>query len=72
MYRGHYDGLVDANAALQAWAGERGLAFDQREGLDGEAFGGRIESYLTDPQQEPDPAKWETEIAYRLADTSTD
>ena len=70
-HRGHYDGLVDANAALQAWAADRGLAFDQREGPDGDAFGGRIESYLTDPVEEPDPERWETEVAYRLADEPT-
>ena len=34
--------------------------------LDG--FGARYESYLTDPADEPDMAKWETEVAIRLAD----
>jgi hypothetical protein len=34
----------------------------------GEGFGARLESYLTDPQEEPDLAKWETEVAIRLAD----
>jgi effector-binding domain-containing protein len=71
LYRGHYDGLVNANAALQAWATERGLAIDQRTTADGDAFGGRIESYLTDPVESPDPATWETEVAYRLADSGT-
>lgn len=27
-----------------------------------------LESYLTDPSAEPDPTKWDTEIAIRLAD----
>jgi hypothetical protein len=26
----------------------------------------RIEQYLTDPRAEPDPARWETEIAYLI------
>ena len=28
----------------------------------------RIENYLTDPAKEPDSAKWETELAFKLAD----
>src|SRR3989442_5201799 len=28
----------------------------------------RYESYLTDPAEEPNPAKWGTEVAIRLAD----
>jgi len=27
-----------------------------------------VENYLTDPTKEPDPAKWETELAFKLAD----
>jgi effector-binding domain-containing protein len=69
-YRGHYDGLVDANAALQDWTAKQGLEFDQRAGPGGDVFGARIESYLTDPEEEPDPASWETEVAYRLADAT--
>ena len=69
-YTGDYSGLVAANAALQEWAAAEGLAFDQWSTPQGDAFGGRIESYLTDPGDEPDPAKWETEVSYRLADAS--
>jgi effector-binding domain-containing protein len=67
-YTGDYGGLVGANAALQEWAAEQGLPFDKHATERGDAFGGRIESYLTDPAEEPDPSRWETEIAYRLAD----
>jgi hypothetical protein len=28
----------------------------------------RYESYLTNPQEQPDPAKWETEVAIKVAD----
>jgi hypothetical protein len=34
----------------------------------GDAFGSRYESYLTDPGEEPDPARWQTEVAIRLAE----
>lgn len=38
--------------------------------MDGEStWIGRIERYLTDPSQEPDPSRWETEIAYLLDDS---
>jgi hypothetical protein len=33
----------------------------------GKAFGARLMSLLTDPSEEPDQAKWETEVAIRLA-----
>jgi hypothetical protein len=38
----------------------KGIEFDTQ----GAAWRGRAEHYLTDPSQEPDPAKWETEVAY--------
>ena len=37
-------------------------------GEKGDAFGARLESFLTNPDEEPDRAKWETEVAIRLAD----
>ena len=33
---------------------------------------GRYESYLTDPDEEPDPAEWTTEIAYLVRDDLSD
>jgi effector-binding domain-containing protein len=59
-HTGPYDGLIAANAAVQQWAGEREVEFDTQ----GAAWRGRVEHYLTDPTQEPDPAKWETDVAY--------
>jgi hypothetical protein len=32
----------------------------------GDAFAARVEFYLTDPADEPDQEKWETEVAIRL------
>jgi hypothetical protein len=37
-------------------------------GESGERWGCRLESYLTDPRQEPDMSKWVTQLAFRLAD----
>jgi hypothetical protein len=33
----------------------------------GERWGGRLEIYLTDPSQEPDMSRWQTQLAFRLA-----
>jgi len=68
IYTGDYAGLMDANAALLEWGMKKSLVWDKRETDDGDAFGARYESYLKDPSNEPDPAKWETEVAIRLAD----
>ncbi|HEV8613461.1 MAG TPA: hypothetical protein VGQ73_08110, partial [Gemmatimonadales bacterium] len=59
---------IKANKALIDWATEKGIAWDRWDTDKGDAFRSRIESYLTDPADEPDQAKWETEVAIRLAD----
>jgi len=58
---------IEANAALLDWGAEHGLAWDTWTTERGDVFGARLESFLTDPAEEPDPAKWETEVAIRLA-----
>jgi effector-binding domain-containing protein len=63
-HTGPYDGLIASNAALQAWAAGHGVRFDTSDTAQGSAWGGRVEFYLTDPSQEPDPAKWQTDVAY--------
>lgn len=63
---GHFDGLIASNAELQDWAEQQGIAFDSRDTPAGSAWGGRAEHYLTDPSAEPDPAKWQTDIAYLI------
>jgi effector-binding domain-containing protein len=67
VYTGNYPGLIDATTALLKWGAERGLAWDSRRTDNGEAFGARLESYWTNPAEEPDLNKHETEIAIRLA-----
>jgi len=68
VHRGPYDELYDTNAVLIGWAKERGIHWDAEETAAGTRFGCRLEIYRTDPRQEPDPAKWETEVAIRIAD----
>jgi effector-binding domain-containing protein len=62
------DGLIHANAALQDWAKEQGVAFQVRQGEHGEVWGSRLERYLSNPAEEPDPEAWRTEIAYLVAE----
>jgi len=66
VYRGPYEQLYDANAALLDWIREQGLRMDVQGSPQGDRFGCRLEIYLTDPAVEKDPAKLETEVAIRL------
>lgn len=67
-YFGPYDDLFDVNTVMIGFAKERGLRLDMHVSERGDVFGGRFEIFHTDPEQEPDQAKWETELAIRLAD----
>jgi effector-binding domain-containing protein len=58
---------VKANKALLDWAAEQGIVWDRWDDENGDAFRSRIETYLTDPAEEPNQAKWKTEVAIRLA-----
>ena len=64
---GHYQGLVDATGRLLRWGDEQGLKWDMTQTAAGERWGARIEFYQNDPEEEPDPDKWLTELAFRLA-----
>jgi effector-binding domain-containing protein len=68
LYTGDYSGLMDANGSLIGWAVEQGIEWDAWDAEHGHAFGSRFETYITDPGDEPDPSKWETEVAIRVAD----
>ncbi|MFD3512686.1 GyrI-like domain-containing protein [Streptomyces sp. NPDC058657] len=65
---GHPDQLFEVASALLAWGRAEGLAWDMTERADGEHWVGRLETYKTDPRVQPDPDKWETELAFRLVD----
>jgi effector-binding domain-containing protein len=68
LYTGDYRNLVGVTAELLAWAEKRGLRWDTWPGSPrGEGWRARIEIYLTNPAEEPDPEKWQTEIAFLLA-----
>jgi effector-binding domain-containing protein len=66
IHTGPFDGLAAANAELQAWSQANGAELDNEPSEDGTAWGGRFEFYLTDPGSQPDPSKWQTEVALLL------
>jgi hypothetical protein len=43
--------------------------FDHWDTDRGTAWRGRVEHFLTGPSTEPDPAKWEVEVAYYVRET---
>jgi hypothetical protein len=65
-----YSGVsgIEGNHALLEWAKQHGIAWDRWDDANGDAFRARVEYFLTDPAEEPDHNKWETEVAIRLAD----
>ena len=65
---GHPGELMEVTKALLDWAARQGLSWDMSPADGGERWGGRLEIYLTDPSQEPDMGKWQTQLAFRLAD----
>lgn len=64
---GHPSELMAATKALLDWAAEQGLTWDVTPGADDDRWACRLESYLTDPSQEPDMSKWVTQLAFKLA-----
>jgi effector-binding domain-containing protein len=65
---GHPSELMAATGALLDWAAAQGLTWDMSPGVNGERWACRLETYLTDPSQEPDMSKWVTQLAFKLAD----
>ena len=62
---GPYDDLVAAHGALLAWGEANGIVWQTAD--DGKTPGIPLETYITNPAEEPDPQKWQTEIAYLVA-----
>ena len=67
-HTGPHDQLVAVNGVLIDWAEEHGIEWDASDTPEGQAFVSRLERYLVDPGDDPDPSKWTTEIAIKVAD----
>ncbi len=72
IYTGNYSGLLEANAALQDWGKANEIDWDYESQQNGdvttERWAARIESYITDPETNPDPNTWQTLLMYKLRD----
>jgi effector-binding domain-containing protein len=71
FFVGHPDGLEKATAELLQWAETQGLRWDVSDSPVGERWGCRLEIYHTNPLEQPDMNAWRTELAFRLADGTT-
>ena len=61
VHTGRYDGLQESTRAFLDWGKRNGVVWAQ------DAAGrwlGRVETYLTNPAEQPDEARWETELAF--------
>ena len=66
-HTGHYMGLREANKTLDKWVKDSGFKERHRVTADGIEWGTRTESYITDPDREPNPDKWRTDVSFLLA-----
>ena len=69
-YTGPYKGmgLVKATAALLDWAEKNHVRW-QMTNINGvDSWEARLEHYITDPNEQPDSKKWQTELAFLIAD----
>jgi effector-binding domain-containing protein len=67
VHTGHPDRLVRSLAAMEEWRRRERVAWSMRRRGEAEVWGGRFESYLTDPAEQPDLERWSIELAYLLA-----
>lgn len=63
---GHPSELQAATAHLLAWAEEHQILWQASD--DQKNWAARIEFYLSDPDEQPDLTKWETELAFLTAE----
>jgi effector-binding domain-containing protein len=58
----------EGNGVLIGWAEQKGIQWDRWDDPKGDAFRSRYEKFLDGPEDDPDPTKWDTEVAIKLAD----
>jgi len=66
LYTGPYEGngIFQATVALLDWAAENNVVWDISKQENTEWWNGRVEWYLTNPDLEHDPQKYQTELAF--------
>jgi effector-binding domain-containing protein len=68
LYTGPFKGkgIYKATVALMEWANENAIVWNTSTVDGNEWWNGRTEFYLTDPESEPDPKKYQTELAFLI------
>jgi effector-binding domain-containing protein len=64
LYTGPYDALVGVTVELLEWAKKNQIVWKTYLIDNVEWWAGRVEWYPIDPAAEPDPKKWQTELAF--------
>jgi hypothetical protein len=59
---------TEGTGVLIDWAEANGIQWDRWDDEKGDGFRARYETFLTEPDDEPDQSKWEVEVAIKLAD----
>ncbi len=67
IHHGHPDRLDETYAALDQWGSEQGIRWSQDQANRTVVWNGRFESFLTNPDEQPDPNQWTTEVALLVA-----
>lgn len=57
----------ESNLALERWAEDNGVRWDSSPAEAGEAFACRYEVLMDDPEHNPDPTLWRTEVGILVA-----
>jgi hypothetical protein len=68
VHDGPVEGLVAANEAVQRWARDRGIELQSGDGLRGSEWEGRLETYLSGPEADPETQSIRAEVAYLLVE----
>lgn len=66
-YFGDYKGLYEAHRYLEHWLAQHNYAEQITHDHQRTCWGGRTEFYLTDPDEEHNPERWQTDVAFLLA-----
>lgn len=69
-YMGNYSHLFEAHMALESWIEKNDLQEKKEIHENGVKWGSRTEFYITDPQKEPNPDNWLTDVVFLLTDTT--
>lgn len=69
LHTGSYedDGVYAANAALVGWAAEHGVKWATMQKENVEWWNSRVEWYFSDPETDPNPENYQTELTFMVA-----